>query len=116
MKVFSVSMIRAYLISAAFLANDGNNASFWNVLYGFAVMLAVFDVLNLKIRWAAAFGCLAYSVIAVKISTTPVTTSTVTTGPMQIGGLIVAALYCLCLVIFSAKRESSSEPEGQKVV
>ena len=115
MKICSVSMIMAYLISAAVLANTGNNASFWNVLYGFAVMLAVFDLLNLKIRWAAAFGCLAYSVVAIKISATPVTTSSVTTGPMQIGGLIVAALYCLCLLIFSVKREKSSEPEGQKI-
>lgn len=104
----------AYLISAAILANEGNNASFWNVLYGFAVMLAVFDVLNLKVRWAAAFGCLAYSVIAVKISSTPVATSSVTTGPLQITGLFVAAVYCLCLVVFSVKRERNSEPDGQK--
>ena len=115
MKIFSISMIMAYLLSAAILANDGNNASFWNVLYGFAVMLAIFDVLNLKIRWAAVFGCLAYSVIAVKISSTPITTSSVTTGPIQIGGLIVAAIYCLCLVIFSVKRERNAEPDGQKV-
>jgi hypothetical protein len=108
-------MIMAYLLSAAVLANDGNNASFWSVLYGFAVMLAIFDVINLKIRWPAVFGCLAYSVLAVKISSTPVTTSAVTTGPMQICGLIVAAIYCLCLVVFSVKKERNSEPDGQKV-
>ncbi len=115
MKIISISVLMAYLLSAAILANDSNNAAFWNVLYGFAAMLAIFDVLNLKIRWAAAFGCVAYSVIAFKISTAPVATSTVSTGPMQIAGLFIAAVYCLCLVVFSAKKERNTEPDGQKV-
>ena len=115
MKILSISIVMAFLISAAVLANDGNNASFWNVLYGFAAMLAVFDILNLKIRWAAVFGCLAYSVLAFKLSSAPVATSSVNTGPMQIAGLIIAAVYCLCLVVFSVKKVQNIKPDGERV-
>ena len=105
----------AFIISAAMQINDGNNASFWNVLYGFGAMLAVFDLLNLKVRWAAVFGFVSYSILAFKIGGAPVATNTVSTGPWQIGGLAIAAVYCLCLAVFSFKKGLDVEPDGQKI-
>jgi hypothetical protein len=115
MKILSISIIMAFIISAAIQINDGNNASFWNVLYGFAAMLAVFDLINLKVRWAAVFGCVAYSILAIKIGGAPVATNTVSTGPWQIAGLAIAAVYCLCLVLYSFKKGPDLEPDGQKI-
>jgi len=115
MKFVSISILMAFLISIAVFGNKGNNGSFWIILYGFAAMLAIFDTLNLKVRWAAAFGSVAYSVLAIKMSSAPIATNNVNTGAIQITGLIVAAVYCLSLVIFSTKRHRSDQSDGQKI-
>jgi peptidoglycan/LPS O-acetylase OafA/YrhL len=110
MKLMSISAIMAFVIYAS-LGADDPSFPFWSILYGFALMLAVFNLLNLKIKWAAGFGTVSYAVIAFKMYTTPVASGSIATGPAQIIGLIAAAIFCACLLVTSIKniRQISGE-------
>lgn len=101
MRIFSITAILAAVLFAVTGAND-DGTSFWNILYGFAVMLAIFNILNLKVYWAAAFGAFGYAAIAYKMLTAPFVTGQVPPGTLQISGVIFASIYCLTLAMSGA--------------
>lgn len=97
MKLISLTMIMLYLVAAA-LNYRYAGTTFWNIMFGFAGMLAVFQLINLKVKWVGLFGAIAYTVIAVKILSTPSGEQLVVSNG-HIAGLVICGLYCLGLVL-----------------
>lgn len=111
MKLISMTFIMAYL-AAAGISYDLPGVTFWNVIYGFAAMLAVFQLLNLRVSWPSMFGAVAYVVIAVKMTGT-VPTEKLFISSAHIAGLVVSALFCAVLAFHGLQKKPAHEaPEA----
>jgi hypothetical protein len=107
MKLISMTFIMAYLVAAGF-SYELPGVTFWNVIFGFAAMLAVFQLLNLRVSWVSVFGAIAYAVIAVKMTgTAPTEKLFISSG--HIAGLVVSSVFCAALAFQGLQKKATHE-------